>query len=117
MKFLWTLSLLLWASCAGSLDGDPSPTNRLYYPGALLKNGNTLYVANTNLDNQFNNARVLQIDCKEKECLKPEIVANWEAPSLLGQMAATDDFSSIFVTSQAQPVLSNVVQNNRTQLR
>ncbi len=105
-----TLVLLL-ASCPGSTDGDSIPVDRFYYPSSLAKNGNTLYVANANLDLQYRNGSVLQIDTTTGK-----VTRSWLIPSLAGEFAHDAAFSELWITAQGKPVLMELISEKTLEL-
>ena len=101
---LFILGIL--SGCAGGVDGQPIPQDQLYYPSVLLKNNNTLYVVNTNLDLQYSSGSISEIDLVTKKISQKTTI-----PSLAGQAVASSDFSTLLTTSQHTSQLLNAFSN------
>ncbi len=95
--------VILLAGCPGSTEGDSIPLDRFYYPSSLAKNGNTLYVANANLDLQYRNGSVLQVDTTTGK-----VTRTWLIPSLAGEFAHDKAFLELWITAQGNPVLTEL---------
>ncbi|MES2504570.1 MAG: hypothetical protein V4534_06810 [Myxococcota bacterium] len=98
MKYAFICLLSLVSSCMGLDEGDPIPMDRLYAPASMLKNGDTLYVVNANLDLRYKTGSVLGINVSDTTAAK--VTETAKIPSQGGILAASSDFESIFVTSQ-----------------
>ncbi len=104
--------ILSLSGCLGTVEGNPIPEDRLYYPSVLLQNQNTLYVVNTNLDLQYKTGSISQIDLTTGKIGQVTLV-----PSLPGQALANANFSTLFTTSQHTNSLQNAIAGTGLSLR
>lgn len=95
--------LLALSGCLGTIEGQPIPQDQLYFPSVLLKNGNTLYAINTNLDLQYKTGSISKINLDTQK-----VEATILTPSLPGQAVANDSFSLLLTTSQKDNSLASL---------
>jgi len=100
MKLLVIILLsLFFISCASEQLSDPTPKDRLIYPVtvAINKDGNKLFVANSNFDLRYRGASIVIIDLKTEKILSEETKIT---DSFLSDIEVDNDESLLFVTSK-----------------
>lgn len=90
---------LLFISCASEPLSDPTPKDKLIYPVtlAISKDGNRLFVANSNFDLRYRGASIVVIDLKTQKIIPEETKI---LDSFLSDMETDEDENLLFVVSK-----------------
>lgn len=94
----WICSLLILSGCLGSVEGNPIPQDKLYFPSILFQNSpQKLSVVNTNLDLQYKTGSISEIDLSTRTISNTVLIGS-QPGQLIGH----------FITSQNVPYLQEL---------